>query len=56
MTVLDWEETIFFTDANVGAPDEPYPDPDINEGIGTSFVVASWKEIVWTDGEVGGGQ
>ena len=56
MTVLDWKETIFFTDANVGAPDEPYPDPDINEGIGTSFVVASWKEIVWTDGEVGGGQ
>lgn len=56
MKVLDWN-TISFADANVGAPDKPYPDPDINEGIGTSFTVAVWKEIIWSgNGEVGGGK
>lgn len=56
MKVLDWN-TILFADANVGAPDKPYPDPDINEGIGTSFTVAVWKEIIWSgNGEVGGGK
>lgn len=55
MTVLDWN-TILFADVNVGAPDEPYPDPDINEGIGTTFTVVSWTEIVWSgNGDVGGG-
>ena len=54
MKVLDWN-MISFADTNVGAPDKPYPDPDINEGVGTSFTVAIWKEIVWSgNGEVGG--
>lgn len=53
MRVLDWH-TVSFTDAHVGAPDRPYPDPDINEGIGTTFTVARWKEITWTgNGEAG---
>lgn len=56
MKVLDWN-TISLIDSNVGAPDKPYPDPDINEGIGTSFTVAIWKEIIWSgNGEVGGGK
>ncbi|MCS2893877.1 fimbrillin family protein [Parabacteroides faecis] len=53
LRVLDWH-TISFTDTHVGAPDRPYPDPDINEGIGTTFTVARWKEITWTgNGEAG---
>ena len=56
MRVLDWN-TISLADSNVGAPDKPYPAPDINEGIGTSFTVAVWKEIIWSgNGEVGGGK
>ena len=56
MKVLDWN-TIPFTDVNVGASDGPYPDPEINLGIGTTFTVASWKEIIWSgNGDVGGGK
>lgn len=54
MKVLDWN-AIAFRDDNVGGPDTPYPDPDINEGIGTTVTVAQWKEIQWSgNGEVGG--
>ena len=55
MKVLDWN-TIAFTDGNVGGPDEPYPDPDINEGIGTTVTIARWTEIQWSgNGNIGGG-
>lgn len=55
MRVLAWN-TVPFTDAHVGAPDQPYPDPDINQGVGTELTVARWKEIIWSgNGEVGGG-
>lgn len=55
MKVLDWN-AIAFTDNNVGGPDEPYPDPDINEGIGTTVTVARWTEIQWSgNGNIGGG-
>lgn len=55
MKVLDWN-AIVFTDDNVGGPpDGGYPDPDINEGIGTTVTVARWKEIQWSgNGEIGG--
>lgn len=54
MKVLDWN-VVVFTDNSVGAPDSPYPDPDINEGIGTTIVVAKWTEIVWSgNGDIGG--
>lgn len=54
MRVLDWN-AIVFRDDNVGGPDTPYPDPDVNEGIGTTIVVAKWTEIPWSgNGEVGG--
>lgn len=54
MRVIEWN-AVYFTDNNVGAPDEPYPDPDVNEGIGTSIVVAQWKDIQWSgNGEIGG--
>lgn len=55
MKVLDWN-AIVFTDDNVGGPpDGGYPDPDINEGIGTTVTVAQWKEIQWSgNGEIGG--
>lgn len=54
MRVLDWN-AIAFRDDNVGGPDTPYPDPDVNEGIGTTIVVAKWTEIPWSgNGEVGG--
>lgn len=54
MKVVPWN-TIAFADHNVGGPDEPYPDPDINEGIGTTVVVAKWTEIEWSgNGEIGG--
>lgn len=54
MKVLDWN-AIAFKDDNVGGPDEPYPDPDVNEGIGTTIVVAKWTEIPWSgNGEIGG--
>lgn len=54
MRVLDWN-AIAFRDDNVGGPDTPYPDPDVNEGIGTTIVVAQWTEIPWSgNGEVGG--
>lgn len=54
MRVLDWN-AIAFRDDNVGGPDTPYPDPDINEGIGTTVTVARWTEIVWSgNGNVGG--
>jgi hypothetical protein len=55
MRVLAWN-TVPFTDAHVGAPDQPYPDPDINQGVGTELTVARWKEIIWSgNGEAGGG-
>lgn len=54
MRVLDWN-AIAFRDDNVGGPDTPYPDPDINEGIGTTVTVAQWTEIIWSgNGNVGG--
>lgn len=54
MKVLDWN-AIAFRDDNVGGPDTPYPDPDINEGIGTTVTVARWTEITWSgNGNVGG--
>lgn len=54
MRVLNWT-TYSFTDENVGGPDLPYQDPDINEGIGIAVVVARWTEILWSgNGEVGG--
>lgn len=54
MKVLDWN-AIAFRDNNVGGPDTPYPDPDINEGIGTTVTVAQWTEIIWSgNGNVGG--
>ena len=54
MKVLDWN-AIAFKDENVGGPDTPYPDPDINEGIGTTVTVARWTEIVWSgNGNIGG--
>lgn len=54
MKVLDWN-AITFRDGNVGGPDTPYPDPDINEGIGTTVTVARWTEIVWSgNGNIGG--
>lgn len=54
MRVLDWN-AIVFRDDNVGGPDTPYPDPDVNEGIGTTIVVAKWTEIPWSgNGEIGG--
>lgn len=56
MRVLEWN-TIPFIDAHVGAPNQPYLDPDINEGIGMTFTVAQWKEITWTgNGEAGSGK
>ena len=56
MKVLDWNAVVF-TDDNVGSPDTPYPDPDINEGIGTTVTVVTWKEIMWTgNGNVGEGE
>lgn len=55
MRVLNWN-AIAFKDDNVGAPDSPYPDPDINEGIGTTITVARWTEIPWSgNGDIGGG-
>lgn len=55
MTVVDWTPYLF-TDTNVGGPPGggPYPDPDINLGIGTTLTVASWTEIPWSDTNVGG--
>ena len=54
MKVLDWNAVVF-TDDNVGSPDTPYPDPDINEGIGTTVTVATWTKIMWSgNGDVGG--
>lgn len=54
MKVLDWN-AIAFKDENVGGPDLPYPDPDINEGIGTTITVATWKVIDWSgNGDIGG--
>lgn len=54
MKVLNWN-AIVFADDNVGGPDSPYPDPDINEGIGTTITVATWSEINWNDVHVGEG-
>lgn len=54
MRVQEWA-TYSFTDESVGGPDVPYPDPDINEGIGVAVVVARWTEIPWSgNGAVGG--
>ena len=54
MRALDWN-VIVFEDGNVGGPDTPYPDPDINEGIGTTITVARWTEILWSgNGNIGG--
>ena len=44
MRVMNWN-TIYFTDNTVGAPDIAYPDPDINQGIGTPVTIAEWAEI-----------
>lgn len=56
MRVLDWN-AIAFTDESVGGPPGgSYPDPDINEGIGTTITVATWKVINWSDMNVGGGR
>lgn len=52
MQVQAWNDYVF-TFPNVGAPDVPYPDPDITTGTGTEITVASWKEIVWSS-EAGG--
>ena len=41
----------------VGAPPGgSYPDPDIQEGIGTTITVARWTKIEWSDTDVGGGE
>lgn len=54
LRVLTWN-AILFSDDNVGGPDEPYHDPDIQEGIGVVMTVASWKNIIWSgNGEIGG--
>ena len=55
MKVLDWN-AIAFRDDDVGGSDGSNPsDPDINEGIGTTITVATWKKIDWSgNGEVGG--
>lgn len=53
LKVLEWNAVVF-TDANVGGPDVPYTDPDINEGIGTTVTVARWAEIPWSgNGNIG---
>lgn len=54
LRVLAWN-AVPFSDGNVGGPDEPYPDPDIHQGIGIVMTVASWKNIVWS-GVAGGGE
>lgn len=54
LRVLAWN-AVPFTDGNVGGPDEPYPDPDIHQGIGIVMTVASWKNIIWS-GVAGGGE
>ena len=54
LRILAWN-AVPFSDGNVGGPDEPYPDPDIHQGIGIVMTVASWKNIIWSgNGEVGG--
>ena len=54
LRVLAWN-AVPFSDGNVGGPDEPYPDPDIHQGIGIVMTVASWRNIIWSgNGEVGG--
>lgn len=54
LKILAWN-AIAFSDGNVGGPDEPYPDPDIQEGIGTIVTVARWTEIEWSgNGNIGG--
>lgn len=54
LRVLAWN-AVPFSDGNVGGPDEPYPDPDIHEGMGIVMTMASWKNIIWSgNGEVGG--
>lgn len=56
MRVLDWN-AIVFKDDNVGGSDNLYPDPDINEGIGSVIKVATWNVINWTgNGDVGGNE
>ncbi|MBC8617342.1 fimbrillin family protein [Parabacteroides faecis] len=56
MRVLDWSP-VLYTDEHVGAPDRPYPDPDINEGVGTTFTVVPWKVINWSgNGDIGSGK
>lgn len=54
MRILHWN-MVNFTDTGVGSPDNPYPDPDIYEGIGTTITVAVWSEIRWYDADVGEG-
>ena len=54
MKVLAWNTQVF-KDENVGGPNTPYPDPDINEGIGTTVTVARWVNIQWSgNGDIGG--
>lgn len=43
MKVVGWNTQVF-RDDSVGAPDGPYPDPDIVEGIGIAETIATWTE------------
>ncbi|WP_280748507.1 fimbrillin family protein [Parabacteroides sp. PF5-9] len=57
LRILPWNR-ILIQDDNVGGPGgsgavyEPQ-DPDINEGVGTTFMIAQWSHIDWS-GDVGG--
>lgn len=56
LKIIDWN-AISFSDGEVGAPPGgSYPDPDIQEGIGTTITVAKWTKIEWSDTDVGGGE
>ena len=55
LKIIAWN-AISFSDGEVGAPPGgSYPDPDIQEGIGTTITVAKWTKIEWSDADVGGG-
>ncbi|HBA31446.1 MAG TPA: hypothetical protein DCZ45_12810, partial [Parabacteroides goldsteinii] len=56
LKIIAWN-AISFSDGEVGAPPGgSYPDPDIQEGIGTTITVARWTKIEWSDSDVGGGE
>lgn len=56
LKIIAWN-AISFSDGEVGAPPGgSYPDPDIQEGIGTTITVARWTKIEWSDTDVGGGE